>query len=359
MREPLHFLACSVLALGLADRAPAQRGVPDGSAYLPSEHFAIVPNAATFNALQGPGGLFDRIENTYRAVEALTEKLGVATSRPAERLTVILFDSPSAFENYASGVGLAARDDFFGFYDRGNDTVVLLDFTLNGAIPRKRSEISRQINPIRALPPTKDSGERARRDSLLKGAENAFARVADLEEQMFRTVVQHEVAHQLLSAFGALPGTTSQPAWLIEGMATLFETSLQDFDAGNPGINEYRLTDYRVAASSRALIPWTRILSDDTLFKPDNPMSATAYAQAWMLVYWAVRERPEKLKALVQANQVGNASHVDRVAAFESVLGRLNESFDARMAAFADQLGRRTPTGSDAGTAGDRPSGRR
>jgi hypothetical protein len=358
MRKPLQLLTYSVLALGLADRARAQRGVPDGSAYLPSEHFAIVPNAATFNTLQGPGGLIDRIENTYRAVEALTETLGVATSRPAERLTVILFDSPSAFENYASGVGLAVRDDFFGFYDRGNDTVVLLDFTLNGAIPRKRSEISRQINPIRALPPTKDPGEAARRDSLLKGAENAFARVAELEEQMFRTVVQHEVAHQLLSAFGALPGTTSQPAWLVEGMATLFETPLQDIRPGDPGVNEYRLTDFRVAASSRALIPWARILSDDALFKPDNPKSATAYAQAWMLVYWAIRERPEELKVLVQANRVGNAAHVDRVAAFESVFGRLDDGFDARLTAFADHLTRRTPTGG-AGTSGSRPSGRR
>src|SRR5262249_10220524 len=151
----------------------------------------------------GAGGLCDRLEATYRAVDALGRRLGVATTQPSARLTVLLFNDPPGFENYAEGMGLGPARELRGVYDRESDRVVRLDFTLNGVIPETRSAISREVDPVRALPPTKDVAEMARRDAVLRRGEEAFRRIERLEEQLFCTVVQHEIAHQVMAGIGA------------------------------------------------------------------------------------------------------------------------------------------------------------
>lgn len=307
---------------------------PEELALFPKQpHFEIVPKDATLATRNGPGGLRAHMEAAYAAVWFQTRRLDVVTTQPSAPISVAVFDDQAGFENYAAGVGISATKDLYGFYDRDADRVVLLDFTRIGIIPEKRSEISRMVNPIRALPQTSDATEAARRAEILKRGDEAFAKLDQLEEQIYRTTVQHEVAHAALSALGVLPRTATQPAWLSEGMASQFEVSIDPLALDTLGISEFRLNDYLAAAKSGRLLPWHRLLTEDDAFKPSHPQSATAYAQAWLLTHWAVQTRPAAMAEYIRRVRQSRPKADERGPAFDRI-------FDMTEDRLAEALGK-------------------
>ncbi len=335
---PRKILPTSACLLFAALLASAQTGGEERSLYPQTPHFVIVPKEATLANRQGPGSLLNRMEATYGAVYSLANRLEVATTRPRDPIMVSVFDDPSGFQNYANGVGFTATTDLYGFYDPDAERVVLLDFTRVGVIPEKRSEISRLVNPIRALGSTADAGESARRAAILKQGEEAFAKLDQLEEQIFCTTVQHEVAHAALSAFGVLPRTATQPAWLGEGLASQFEVPIDPLSLGTLGINELRLNDYLIAAKAGQLLPWRRLLSDDGVFKPGQPASATAYAQAWLLTHWAVKEKAKSMGDCIRALRRGGLTARERSEIFERTFDITDDRLAATLKRYADSL---------------------
>jgi len=334
-RKVLPASTCLLLA---TLSAPAQTAVKESSLYPPPPHFVILPKDATLAHRQGPDSLLRRMEATYGAVYSLANRLKVATTRPVDPITVAVFDDPSGFESYAKGVGIAAAKDLFGFYDPDARSVVLLDFTRVGAIPEKRSEISRLVNPIRALGSTTDVGESARRAAILKRGEEAFAKIDQLEEQIYRTTVQHEVAHAALSVFGVLPRTSTQPAWLNEGLASLFEAPIDPLALDSLATNEFRLNDYQIAAKAGQLLPWRRLLTDDGVFKPGQPAAATAYAQAWLLTHWAVREKAKSMGDYIRALRRGGLRAREHSDLFERTFDIPDDRLAATLKRYADAL---------------------
>ncbi len=333
----------AILLIGIvAQAASGQPGGPgNASPYYPTEHFRVTPNGAMFNNITGPGGLLTRFEKTHAAVTALVRQLGVPTTQPAEKMSVILATDRDTFRGLAYGAGIEKSDTLLGFFDRGSDQTVLIDFTVLGDIPRKRSQISELVNPVRSLPPTNDAKEQARRDAFLKQGAEQFAAVEQLEEQLFRTVVQHEVAHLVLCDLGVPPRDRPAPPWFGEGMAALFEGPLDRFSPRDPGVNVFRLTDYRAAAAEKKLLPWRTVVGGQAEFRPEAAPASTAYAQAWLLAYWAVREEPGKLAAYIRAIQRRGTDSVPnsdaQVAEFELAFGPIGE-LDAKMTKFAAGL---------------------
>jgi len=313
------------IGIGAGTAVGQPGGLAGVSPYLPTEHFRVTPNGAMFNNLSGPGGLLSRIEATHAAVVALGRELGVATTQPAGKLSIILCTDRQVFRGLGYGAGIQKSDMLMGFFDRASDQTVLMDFTLDGVIPRRRSEISSRVNPIRSLPPTPDAAERARREAILKQGAEEFAEVERIEDQLFRTVVQHEVAHLVLADVGILPRDRFAPPWLSEGMAALFECPLDQFSARDPGVNEFRLKDYRAADADKKLLPWRQIVGDAAEFQPEDARASTAYAQAWLLAYWVAREEPAKLREYITSIQRRGTDAVPnadaQVAEFERVFG--------------------------------------
>lgn len=340
--------AALLMIAAIAGSAVAlQHDLSSAAPILPTEHFTVTPNGAMFNNLSAPGGLLSRLEATHAAVAAFVKQLGVATTQPARKMSVILCTDRDTFRGIGFGASIEKSDSLFGFFDRGSDQTVLLDFTAIGDIPRKRSEISGLVNPIRSLAPTSDPKEQARREKFLKQGAEQFAAVERLEESLFRTVVQHEVAHLVLTDYGVPPRDRPAPPWFGEGIAALFEVPLDHFSPRDPGINVYRLKDFRAAAGDKKLLPWRSIVGGGPDFKPEAPMAATAYAQSWLLAYWAVREEPAKLADYIRALQRRNTDSVPNpetaIAEFELAFGPIGD-LDAKLTRFA--AGLTLPSGS-------------
>lgn len=330
-----------ILLIAAATASAQPPDLSRASPYLPTEHFRVTANGAMFNNISGPGGLLTRLEATHAAVAALVRQLGVPTTQPAQKMSIILCTDRDTFRGLALGASIEKSDMLLGFFDRASDQTVLIDFTIVGDVPRKRSEISELVNPIRSLPATTDPKEQARRDAYLKQGAEQFAAVEKLEEQLFRTVVQHEVAHLVMCDLGVPPRDRPAPPWFGEGMAALFEGPLDRFSPRDPGVNVFRLKDYRAAAAQKELLPWRTIVGGGADFLPQSPRAATAYAQSWLLAYWAVRDEPAKLAAYIRAIQRRGTDSIPnaetQIAEFELAFGPIGD-LDAKLTKFAAGL---------------------
>jgi hypothetical protein len=128
-----------------------------------------------------------------------------------------------------------------------------------------------------------------------------------------QTVIQHEVAHQVLFNAGVHVREADNPKWLVEGLACLFETPPGATGTGASVVNQSRLRDFRSAVAGerekrrltardlRNAIVAGRIaavgdlVSDDRLFHQRGEAGATHYATVWALVHYLQRQRREEL----------------------------------------------------------------
>lgn len=334
-------VSASILATMARAEPPAITTPYAASGYVSSAHFTIARQGYAYGNFSGEGGFIDRLERTYAAVSALATRLELPTTRPADKLAVSVMNDAFAFGEYARGMGLTPSDRLLGFYDPRESRVVLLDYTVVGVIPQRRSEISRMVNPLRAAlasaPADRESLERR-----LREGEQAFALIDQFEEHLHRTVIQHEVAHSVWRAIGVLPKDGSRPAWLHEGLATLFEVPLPAAPTDGPALNEHRLRDYRAAARARTLVAWRELISESSPFVPGAASSETAYAQAWLLTWFAVREQPDRLREYVRRVRMrsdsANTPAPSELRDFEAAFGPIDDAFDARIRRFAESL---------------------
>jgi len=333
--------ATALAAASTLAQPPAISTPYAASGYVSSAHFTISRQGYAYGNFSGAGGFIDRLERTYAHVSALAARLELPTTQPADKLAVSVMNDAFAFGEYARGVGLTPSDRLLGFYDPRESRVVLLDYTVVGVIPQRRSELSRSVNPLRAAlasaPADRDVLERR-----LREGEQAFALIDQFEEHLHRKVIQHEVAHSVWRAIGVLPKEGTRPAWLHEGLAAVFEVPLPAAPADWPAVNEHRLRDYRAAARGGSLLAWRELVSESSLFNPDAGSAETAYAQAWLLAWFGVREQPERLREYIRRVRMrSDPAHAPAQAElrdFEAVFGPIDGAFDARLRRFEQSL---------------------
>lgn len=101
------------------------------------------------------------------------------------------------------------------------------------------------------------------------------------------TVVRHEGAHELATAYGIFSGLSETPHWLAEGIAQYCETiPFGALDADN-------ITVLRRAQQAGTLIPWAVLMADvrgKAVFLPPDSRRL-AYAQAWWLFRHLMQRR--------------------------------------------------------------------
>jgi hypothetical protein len=128
---------------------------------------------------------------------------------------------------------------------------------------------------------------RARHDCFgrMIRAENILVVVGAVDDPRFFTVLRHEAGHYALASM--LPSKTVVPFWLDEGLATLFETGIDN--QGQPLPNHERLKMLRYLVKTRFS------LGLDALIKPSIPsyVNGSAYAKAYgMLAFIYQNQRP-------------------------------------------------------------------
>jgi hypothetical protein len=147
----------------------------------------------------------------------------------------------------------------------------------------------------------------------------------------------HEACHQLAFATGVC--RSDQSAWLIEGLATLFEAEDRS-SLVIEAVNRPRLRDLRAARTAGAALS-LRAVVEDAEFEAQGPGRTVAYAHAWALAYFLFRTRPEALARYVRDAQpfpLGQEHAAARRAEFQVFFGNDLDALEAAWVQFLDRL---------------------
>lgn len=120
---------------------------------------------------------------------------------------------------------------------------------------------------------------------------------SDLRETMI-----HEATHQLGYNLGLHNRTGRNPKWIVEGLATVFET---------PGMEKHAMDrDVKKRLNSGWHYGFNKFVKEgrpegylETFIRDDKPFSkemGNAYAQAWALSFWLIETRPRQYASFLQ-----------------------------------------------------------
>lgn len=162
---------------------------------------------------------------------------------------------------------------------------------------------------------------------------------SDLRETMI-----HEATHQLGYNLGLHNRTGRNPKWIVEGLATVFETPgmekyAMDRDVKkrvNPGWH-FGFTRFVKGGRPKAFLE--AFIRDDRFFETQM---GDAYSQAWALSFWLIETRPRKyaefLQRMASAEVTRQLTPEMRVKLFKDSFGENLLMLDAEMLRFYSRI---------------------
>ncbi len=337
-------------------------------------HFLIAYNVAPSEVKP----FVARVEQVYQSIYRFCAAHKIATVEPHRKLEIIYFDTFPEYEQYARRVHFDAAgtygfytdaDNRAAFYNCANDQqLAALQRDLREA-QRHASRLEKQIaqTPAAAGRITIEYGDGTSRTMTRDQARREFAKACErlkklgartdsYVETINRTVVQHETTHQVFFNAGVLVRGGHNPAWLVEGLAMLFETPPTHLGSGAGVVNSLRLRDFReavgagdsqggasadivpAAMAKGRIAPLSALLTDPALFETRGRRGAACYAEAWALVHYLHRTRSkefaEYLRRIAARPPDRSVRGPQEIAEFEEVFGKADEAFVRRWARY-------------------------
>lgn len=164
-----------------------------------------------------------------------------------------------------------------------------------------------------------------------------------LQDAYLRTVLQHEIAHAVLTnssvfAFGAI-----YPLWLSEGFACLFEVPLPCCNGDQIPVNDLRLADI---GSPQELPSIGTLLRRVQPWDGDKVNSAKRYAHAWAFAHFLIHRHRDGMRSFLQKIMTiepnpGDVHHV-AIDEFEAAFGPADNKLDKEWRAYVAELIART-----------------
>ncbi|HSW45159.1 MAG TPA: DUF1570 domain-containing protein [Phycisphaerae bacterium] len=319
-----------------------------------------------------------RLEATCAAIYRFCEYQGIVPRKPGQRLEVLFFNEQTAYERYCATIGFRPEGTYGVYHELSNRSaffnienapqIVAMQASVLAA-RRNLDELSQAVKNIRDRRTIVEiefgDGQRRRltrrevdreiaqtRKKLqeLDGRRSAYTNHINL------TVIQHETAHQVLYNARVHARGASNPPWLVEGLACLFETPPGKTGAGFAAINQLRLQDFRNAVAGdgpagnlnaadfleaveagRIASPREIVLKPELLRRP-GPNRATHYAAAWALTTYLQRVHGNKLAGCLQEiarrTPGRNVTPQEELELFERHFGPMDETFLRRFATY-------------------------
>jgi hypothetical protein len=295
-----------------------------------TDHFFVMYNVSD----EVVRNFISRLEKTYDSVHRFATQMEIRLEYPSEKLPVIFCNN---YEEYNQRclqlVGHGAPADAAGLYwhDPANFSI-FYDMSQVKPLKEKAEEAKRLKE--QAL----NTRDRKARKSKLAGAQYYENKIDQYQQEQNRSVVQHEVSHQLLFNLGVHSVHAPSPQWFVEGMATQFEPPPGKMGAGFNVINQRRLQDLRSLPGNK--IPDLR----GFVGKPGTGgmLSNDGYAFSWALTYYLVKKKTKQLHvyvALLKKRKPGAPVTAEEdIADFEKCFGKIDNVFQKRWATFIKNL---------------------
>ena len=219
------------------------------------------------------GSLYERL---HKAFYAYWNRQGFKLE-PSKPLVALVFRSRDSYQQYGKQELGSAANAVIGYYSLRTNRVATYDLTGIDAIrrPGERAVTARHVQQILSRPEA---------------------------ERTVATVI-HEATHQLAFNSGLQTRYADIPVWLSEGLAIYFETPDMKSTKAWRGIgvvNRVRLSQFRKHFPSRKENSLITLTTADDRFRDVNRAEA-AYAEAWALVYYLIRNHPKEFVAYLKA----------------------------------------------------------
>lgn len=154
----------------------------------------------------------------------------------------------------------------------------------------------------------------------------------------------HEATHQTAYNVGIHARFTETPRWLVEGLATMFESrgvwNAQYDRTQADRINAGRLRDFHdYTATRRPPGALVQLLASDRAFKSDPE---GAYAEAWALSFFLCETQPRLYAAYLEKTAArpmfSQYTDAERMADFQEVFGREMKMIETKFLRFLAEM---------------------
>lgn len=285
--------------------------LPHGFRAHNTAHYLILHDTSPAYA-QWCGALFERL---YMAFTNFWRRKGFDLIEPEFPLVAVVFADKAAYRAFSRAELGSINNSITGYFGLLTNRMTMYDLTGLEAqgLGARRTQTMAQINHILAQP-------------------GALQTVA--------TIV-HEATHQIAYNCGLHPRLSDCPLWFAEGIAEYFETPDLRSAKGWGGIgtiNRTRLVRFRRYCQMRPANSLKTLIRNDIRFR-DPKQALDAYAEAWALTYFLIRQHPKEyiayLSMLSKKKPLAEDSPQERLDQFRRIfgdLGRLDAKFLRSMA---------------------------
>jgi len=238
--------------------------LPPGFEVYATQNYLILHNTSKPYA-QWCGALLEQLQ---KAFTNYWSRRDFDLKKPEFPMVALVFADKNSYARFTRAELGDAADAIIGYYSLQTNRITMYDLTgLESRSTDKRTTTA-QINAMLTRPE----------------AERAVA-----------TVI-HEATHQVALNTGLEARYADIPLWVSEGVAIYFETpDLKSAKGwGNiGGVNHVRLAGLREYSRRRGSDSLQSLIVDDTRFR-DTSTGPQAYAEAWALNYFLIRQRPKQ-----------------------------------------------------------------
>lgn len=252
-------------------------------------------------------------ENIYRSFHGYFSVRGFRMTKPEFPLVAIVFPDHKTFDSYCQKDGFRAFRGLMGYYIRTTNRVALFD-----------------------------SGNA---QAGILGEENAPGPITATIEAGLADTMVHEATHQVAYNTGLHSRLGTNPKWIVEGLATVFESSGIRDSASSRGkafdrANKDRYVWFRnYAQSRRKPKSLAAFVSED---KPYQAAALDAYAEGWALSFYLIETRSANyaryLKTIANRDPMKDYPAEERLADFKKAFGSDLDLLEADFLRFITRL---------------------
>jgi hypothetical protein len=273
---------------------PAQ--LPQGFKMHATAHYLIFHNTSPAYA-QWCGALFERL---YGAFRNYWTRKGFDLREPEFPLVAVVFADKQSYLKFSHGELGDANKSIIGYFSMATNRMTMYDLTESSG-RGGRPGSSAQVNQMLAAPAV----------------------------SITVATIVHEATHQIAFNCGLHTRYSDCPMWFSEGIAVFCETPDLHNAKGWSGIgavNRPRLAQFQKYLHSRPRDSLRTLLGDDKRFREPN-QALDAYAEAWALTYFLLRQHGkqyvEYLQALSAKKPLLEDGPEKRLALFQRCFGDL------------------------------------
>jgi hypothetical protein len=251
------------------------------------------------------GSLFERL---YMAFTNFWKRRGIEIHEPEFPLVAVVFDDRRSFARFSAPELGPGSESVIGYYSMKSNRMTIYDLTGVEGFFREgdRRATAAQVNLMLSRP---------------EAHENV-------------STVVHEATHQIAYNCGLQTRFSDVPLWVGEGLAVYFETPDLSSAKGWKGIGNVHPTRYaRFRSNLRTRDPDSleTLISDDVRFR-ESATALNAYAEAWALNYFLIKQHPKEFNAYMKklsekSSFIWNTPE-ERLAEFTETLGMSLEDLD-------------------------------